>query len=37
MKHNAKEIKNNLGEAVKIKGNDKKRGAWKIGIIQEMY
>ena len=22
---------------MQIKGNDKKRGTWKIGIIQEMY
>ena len=37
MRHKAKEFKINVGYAVMIKRNNKKRKTWKTGITQEMY
>lgn len=37
MIHKAKEFKVSVGDIVMIKGNNKKREIWKIGIIQEMH
>lgn len=37
MTHKAKEFQINVGDVVMIKTNVKKRGMWKIGIIQKMY
>ena len=37
MAHNTKEVKIDIGDVVMIKGEDKRRGKWKIGIVKELY
>ena len=35
--HKENDFKINVGDVVMIKGNDKKRKAWKIRITQDMH
>ena len=37
MVHNTKEVKIDIGDVVMIKGEDKRRGKWKIGMVKELY
>ena len=37
MQHKSKVVKINVGDVVMIKGESKKRGRWKIGIISELF
>ena len=35
--HKAKVLKIDVGDVVMIKGEDKRRGMWKIGVVKELY
>ena len=37
MAHKAKVVKIDIGDVVMIKGEEKRRGKWKIGIVKELY
>ena len=37
MQHKSKAVNINVGDVVMIKGESKKRGRWKIGIISELF
>ena len=37
MTHKTKVVKIDIGDVVMIKGQDKTRGKWKIGIVNELY
>ena len=37
MTHNTKVVKIDIGDVVMIKGEDKRRGKWKIGIVKKLY
>ena len=37
MAHKTKVVKIDIGDVVMIKGEDKRRGKWKIGIVKELY
>ena len=37
MAHKTKVVKIDIGDVVKIKGEDKRKGKWKIGIVKKLY
>ena len=37
MTHNTKVVKIDIGDVVMIKGEDKRRGKWEIGIVKKLY
>ena len=37
MMHNTKEMKIEVGDVVLIKGEEKNKGKWIIGIVEELY
>ena len=37
MTHKTKVVKIDVGDVVMIRGEDKRRGKWKIGVVKELY